>query len=153
MEQIIYREMKLDEQQTVCNLVRHVFNEFLAPAYEKVGIEEFFRFANPSAMETRIKAGGFVLVATKSDKVVGMLEFTPPNHIAMLFVSLRRQGIAKKLLLHTVARIHAANLAVSKITVNSSPYAEPIYRKLGFYQVGDMTTDHGITYIPIEREI
>lgn len=148
---MIYREMRSGEEQAVCELVRDVFNEFVAPEYGKAGIEEFFRFANPNAMKARMKAGGFVLVASRPDRVVGMLEFAPPDRIAMLFVSLRRQGIGKELLACAIRRIRAANPPVSKLTVHSSRYAEPIYRKMGFHQVGDVTTDHGITYIPMER--
>jgi len=153
MDQITYREMRCGEKQAVCDLVRQVFNEFVAPDYGTAGIEEFFRFANPTAMTTRLKAGGYVLVASTSDSLVGMLEFAPPDRIAMLFVSLRHQGIAKELLARAIRRALVVSPSVSKLTVHSSPYAEPIYRKMGFDQVGDVTTEHGITYIPMEREL
>lgn len=152
-EQIIYRDMRSGEEPIVCELVRQAFNEFVAPDYGKTGVEEFFRFANPDAIKTRLKAGGFVLVANKSERLVGMLEFVPPDHIAMLFVSFRRQGIAKQLLACAIHRVRSANLTTPKLTVHSSRYAEPIYRKLGFHQVGDVTTERGITYIPMERDI
>ena len=153
MDQITYREMRCGEEQTVCELVRQVFNEFVASDYGADGIEEFYRFANPAAMTTRAKAGGFVLVANTSDGLVGMLEFAPPDRIAMLFVSLRHQGIAKELLARAIHRAVAVIPPVSKLTAHSSPYAEPIYRKLGFNKVGDETTEHGITYIPMERDL
>ena len=153
MNKIAYREMKCGEKQAVCKLVREVFDEFVAPGYETAGIEEFFKFANPTAMATRVKAGGYVLVASTSDGLVGMLEFAPPDLIAMLFVSVQHQGIAKELLAHAIRRALVANPPVSKLTVHSSPYAEPIYRKMGFMQVGDVTTENGITYIPMERDL
>ena len=148
MRQIIYRDMKVGEEPIVCELVRQVFNECVAPDYGHAGIDEFFRFANPDAMSVRMQAGGFVLVAIRAERVVGMLEFAPPDHIALLFVSCRQQGIATELLARTVHRIR-----VTKLTVHSSRYAEPIYRKLGFYPVGDVVTDHGITYIPMDRNL
>jgi hypothetical protein len=95
MDPITYREMRYGEEQKVCELVRLVFNEFVAPDYEASGIEEFFRFANPTALTSRVKAGGFVLVASTSDRLVGMLEFAPPDHIAMLFVFLSTPGNCK----------------------------------------------------------
>ena len=153
MVQITYRELKCGEEQTVCELVRHVFNEFVAPDYEADGIEEFFRFANPAAMSTRLKAGGYVLVASTSDGLAGMLEFAPPDRIAMLFVTLRRRGIAKELLAQASCLVLAASAPVSKLTVHSSPYAESIYRRLGFSRTGDVTTEHGITYIPMEWDL
>jgi len=78
--------------------VTQVFNEFVASDYERDGIKEFFRFANPSAMRERMQSGGFVLVAYQADVLVGMLEFFLPDCIAMLFVTVRHQGIATELL-------------------------------------------------------
>ncbi len=74
-EQVIYRDMRSGEEPIVCELVRQVFNKLVAPDYGKAGAEEFFRFANPDAMKARLKAGGFVLVASRSEELVGMLEF------------------------------------------------------------------------------
>jgi len=153
MDQITYREMRCGEEQAVCDLVRQIFNKFVAFDYGTAGIEEFFRFANPTAMTTRVKAGGYVLVARTSDSLVGMLEFAPPDRIAMLFVSFRHQGIARELLARAIRHALAASPPVSKLTVHSSPYAEPIYRKMGFNQVGDVTTENGITYILMERDL
>ena len=39
---------------------------------------------------------------------------------------------------------------LSKVTVHSSPYAGPIYLKLGFNRIGNVLTEHGITCIPME---
>ena len=153
MNQISCREMKCGEEQAVCELVREVFGEFVAPDYGTAGIEEFFRFANPTAMAKRVKAGGYVLVASTSDSLVGMLEFAPPDRIAMLFVSVQHQGIAKELLALAIRRALVASPPALKLTVHSSPYAEPIYRKMGFIQVGDVNSENGITYIPMERDL
>lgn len=153
MDEIIYREIEVGEEKTVCALVRQVFNEFLAADYGEAGTEEFFSFANPVEMGKRVKAGGSVFVASASDGLVGMLEFVPPDRIAMLFVTLRQRGIAKELLSLAIDRARSASPAASKLTVHSSPYAEPIYRKMGFERVGDATVEHGITYVPMERNL
>jgi len=39
---------------------------------------------------------------------------------------------------------------LTEITVNSSPYAADIYKRLGFSAVGEQTTQDGITYIPMK---
>ncbi|ODB89640.1 hypothetical protein A3194_10840 [Candidatus Thiodiazotropha endoloripes] len=98
MKPIIYREMAAGEEQVVCDLVTQVFNEYVASDYEQDGIEEFFRFANPEAMKERMQSNGFVLVALQEDTIVGMLEFFPPEIVALLFVTVQHRGIAKKLL-------------------------------------------------------
>ena len=153
MNQIVYREMRDGEEAAVCELVRQVFDEFVASDYCKEGINEFFKFANASALKKRVQGGGFVLVASKSDRLVGMLEFTPPDRIALLFVTLRRQGISKELLQRAIVRLRTAHPPIPKLTVHSSLHAEMVYQKMGFVRTGDTTTDHGITYVPMERSL
>jgi N-acetylglutamate synthase-like GNAT family acetyltransferase len=130
--------------------VTQVFNEYVASDYGQDGIEEFFRFANPDAMKERMKSDGFVLVAQQAGALVGMLEFFSPDCIAMLFIAVQHQGIAKELLAQTISTVRALNPDLSRLAVHSSPYAEPIYQKLGFHKTGDVTTENGITYIPME---
>lgn len=153
MEQIIYQEMRAGEEADVCELVERVFHDFVAPDYRQEGIEEFFRFANPHAMAERTRSGGFVFVARQAQKLVGVLEFALPDRIAMLFVVLKQQGIAKKLLVHAIDKAKFENPGLSKVRVHSSPYAEVIYRKMGFRQIGNATNDHGIKYIPMELPV
>ena len=149
MGRIVCREMTAGEEQAVCELVRQVFNEYVASDYGQDGIEEFFRFANPGAMKERMQADGFVLVACQDDALAGMLEFFPPDRIAMLFVAVQQQGIAKELLANAIRKAQGVNPDMSCLTVHSSPFAEPIYQKLGFRQTGQRTTEKGITYIPM----
>ncbi|MBE7385644.1 MAG: hypothetical protein F6J95_030125 [Leptolyngbya sp. SIO1E4] len=66
-EQVIYRDMRSGEEPIVCELVRQVFDEFVAPDYGKAGAEEFFRFANPDAMETRLFGVPMGLLFVKQD--------------------------------------------------------------------------------------
>jgi predicted GNAT family N-acyltransferase len=153
MEPIFYREMNPGEEQEVCGLVAQVFHEYVASDYEQDGVEEFLRFADPDAMKERMKSDGFVLVAQQADVLVGMLEFFPPDRIAMLFVAIQHQGIAKELLAHTTRKARSANPDLSKVTVHSSPYAEPIYLKMGFNKIGNARTEHGVMYIPMELKL
>ena len=150
---IIYREMNAGEEQTVCDLVEQVFNQFVAEDYEKEGINEFFRFANPDAIKERIRSGNCVLVACQNVELVGMLEFSLPDRIALLFVSARHQGVAKNLLAKAVAKICSLNPGLTKLTVHSSPYAEVAYQKMGFNKTGNTITENGITYIPMELSL
>lgn len=150
MDTIVYREMNTGEEQAVCDLVTHVFNEFVASDYAYDGIKEFFQFANPSAMNERMQSDGFVLVAYQADVLVGILEFVLPDCIAMLFVTVQHQGVATELLTQAISKARALNPELSKLTVHSSPYAEPFYQKMGFQKTGNSMTENGITYIPME---
>ncbi len=142
--------MNTGEEQAVCNLVTQVFNEFVALDYEQDGIDEFFRFANPIAMKQRMQSDGFVLVAYQAGVLVGMLEFFLPDCIAMLFITVQNQGIATELLSQAISKVRTFDPVLSKMTVHSSLYAELIYQKMGFRKTGNVTTENGITYIPME---
>ena len=53
MGPIVYREMISGEEQAVCDFVKQVFNELVAPDYAREGVEEFFRFVDASAIAER----------------------------------------------------------------------------------------------------
>ncbi|MCW8914534.1 MAG: GNAT family N-acetyltransferase [Magnetovibrio sp.] len=150
MERTTYRKMAADEEQAVITLVTDVFNEFVAQDYEEDGIEEFFKFANSEALIKRLQNGGFVLVAEHDGSLVGALEYYPPDCIAMLFVTLRQHGIAKGLMSRAIKKIVTSDPTLPKLVVHSSPYAVPIYEKMGFCQSGDRQKENGIDYIPME---
>jgi GNAT superfamily N-acetyltransferase len=150
MDPIVYQTMRPGEEAAVCDLIAHVFNERVAPDYAREGVDAFFRFANPRAMAERVRSGGFALVARQAGTLVGALEFVLPDHIALLFVTRREQGIAKALMARAIDRARSQNPALSRITVHSSPYAEAAYQRMGFRPSGSETTDHGIRYIPME---
>ena len=150
MESFTYREMIAGEEQNVCDLANKVFAEFVGPEYEEAGSNEFHRFTKPANMRQRIQSGGFVLVACEKVKIVGMIEFVPPDRIAMLFVSIQGQGIATELIKRAVKKAQVEIPGIKKVTVHSSPYAEAFYSKVGFRKTGDPIKDHGIKYIPME---
>lgn len=149
IEAIAYRAVQPGEEGKVCAFVRGVFDAFVAPDYDETGVNEFRCFADPRAMSRRRASGSFVLLAVLGERTLGMIELMPPNHIALLFVARRRHGIARALLSRAVAWARARDADIRKITVNSSPYAEPAYEALGFVRTADRTTRDGITYIPM----
>lgn len=85
MQNLIYREMETGEEEAMIALVKEAFNEFVAPNCEEAGVEEFFRFANSEALKDRIQNSGFVLAAEHERTLAGVLEFLPPNRIAIFF--------------------------------------------------------------------
>lgn len=46
-----------------------------------------------------------------------------------------------------------AKIQVEEITVNSSPYAEKIYKKMGFTATAPEQITNGIRYIPLRFQI
>lgn len=68
------------------------------------------------------------------------------THIALFFVEgkYHRQGIGKRLC-QTVQSVNNSN----KMTVNSSPYAVPIYHKLGFKDTDTEQVVNGLRFTPM----
>ena len=87
--------------------------------------------------------------------MVGVLAFRDITHISLLFVkkSHHRRGIAKELLRIGINDIKNANEDITQITVNSSPYAVNIYKKLGFLPIDKMKEKDGIKYTPMKMTI
>jgi GNAT superfamily N-acetyltransferase len=148
-DDISYRFMNKGEEAKVCSLMEKVFNEFVAPDYGVEGINEFFKFANPLALADRGGSEQVVVVAEQGSDLVGIIEMRECEHIAMLFVSSRQKGIAKELINRAVEECRKRQPEIKRITVNSSPFAEPIYSKMGFKQTGPFQEKNGITFVPM----
>ena len=69
------------------------------------------------------------------------------THLALFFVdgNHHRQGVGRSLW-NTVLEENTSPI----ITVHSSLYAVDVYKKLGFIIVGELQSDDGISYVPME---
>jgi predicted GNAT family N-acyltransferase len=147
--------MEPGEEQKVCELVRDVFNEFVAPFYAKEGLDEFLRYADPILLSKRSKSNHFTLLAEEAGNLVGVIELRDFNHISLLFVAsnAQHQGIAKQLLHEAleIARTNKPNL--SEVSVHSSPNAVDAYERLGFRVEAGEKLEHGIRYIPMRMQL
>jgi len=150
---IHYRFMKTGEEGRVCALIEKVFNEFVAPDYGQECVDEFFKFANPMAMARRKGPEQVVIIAEKGTDIVGVIEMRSFNHIAMLFVGSRGEGIAKGLFKKAVNVCLKRHPDIKTITVNSSPFAESIYSKMGFKTTGRKQKKNGIIFVPMACDL
>lgn len=125
-------------------LVWDVFLEFEAPEYSQEGIDEFKRFIDGETVEmTREIHGAF----EGSDLLGVIATRNEGSHIALFFVKkeYHNKGIGRKLFKAILP------LTESKfITVNSSPYAVKVYRKLGFAETDSEQLTNGIRYVPMK---
>ncbi len=145
------RPLREAEIQTASALVRRVFAEFEAPDYAQEGIDVFHRFIAPEALAEQFRSGSLKLWgAFRQDTLAGVAAVRNQNHICLLFVdkSYHRQGIARALF-SAVRDFCSTDPAISRITVNSSPYAVGIYRKLGFTATDAERIADGIRFTPM----
>ncbi|MCG2768002.1 MAG: GNAT family N-acetyltransferase [Anaerolineae bacterium] len=150
-----YRFMRSGEESTVCTLVTRVFNEFVAPEYSDDGVEEFLKYVEPGSLLERSQQNHFVLVALLLEEIVGMIEVRDYGHISLLFVDKRFQriGIGRELLRKSLEICFSHKPGLLQVSVNSSPYAMEVYRRLGFRQKGPRQTVKGICFDPMVLEL
>lgn len=137
----------IDNLDILSNLVLTSFNKFIASDYSKIGQDTFYSFFDKGTMLLKtIENNDFVIIAKDKEKTVGLISTRAKSHISLLFVdeNYHGKGIARKLL-NTLL----INIDTDTLTVNSSPFAEKIYEKLGFTITGQMTEKDGIKSIPM----
>lgn len=137
------REIRQEEVEKVLSLVWKVFQEYEAPDYTKEGVEEFYKSIHDENYLSKLCwYGAFV-----QEELVGIIATrNEGTHIALFFVEgkYHRQGIGKRLC-QTVQSVNNSN----KMTVNSSPYAVPIYHKLGFKDTDTEQVVNGLRFTPM----
>jgi GNAT superfamily N-acetyltransferase len=133
------------------DLVWKVFLEFEAPDYSRQGIEEFRKFISYNSIVEKFDNGELHFWGCiDNDELTGIIVTRRINHICMLFVKkeYHRRGIATSLF-QTVKERCKSQKNISKITVNSSPYAVEFYHHLGFVDTDREQTVNGIRFTPM----
>jgi ribosomal protein S18 acetylase RimI-like enzyme len=152
-DNIIINDFQTGRENLVCDFVKKVFDEFVAPDYSEEGNNTFYDYIDPVKMKERISSGKtFILLAEEGENIAGMIEMRDFNHISLLFVDRKYQGqgIAKDLYDRAIKICRENSNESIEFTVNSSPFAVEIYEKLGFIKTEDEKITNGIRYIPMK---
>ncbi len=138
------REITGTQLPEAMGLVWKVFLEFEAPEYSQEGVDEFKAFIDSQIAEMTIEIHG----AFEGNALLGVIATrNEGSHIALFFVKKEHhnKGIGRKLF-ESILPITKSRI----ITVNSSPYAASIYRKLGFIDTDTEQLTNGIRYVPMQ---
>ena len=94
------------------------------------------------------------LVALAEDRLVGVLGVRENRHLLHLFVAelFQRQGIARRLWDRARSDVLAVEAEV-EMTVRSSVYAVPVYRRFGFEVSGPRVDAEGVSWVPMRQVI
>lgn len=138
------RECTPEERSRALALALDVFMQYVAPDYSSEGVETFRAFVGGTeAAESLAIYGAF-----EGETLAGMIA-TRNNggHITLFFVDSRyhRHGVGRALV-EKVASLCPDDL----LTVHSSPYAVPVYEKLGFSAICEERLNDGIRYTPMK---
>lgn len=136
-------------------LIKSVFDEFIGYKFSKKGRKEFYHFISFENIITKYKEKKLIFFGYFLDnKLVGVIALRDESHISLLFVDKNYQGrgIAKALFKEIVS-ICESDYSITKISVNSSPYAINFYRKIGFLAIEKEKVKNGIRFTPMEYVI
>lgn len=137
--------------EELTNLVIETFNEFVGVDYSEEGKNSFYEFINDGKIFTNmLLAHEFLITAKVNQEIVGIITTRERAHISLLFVrkDYQGRGISRDLLESLLDLTEKETL-----TVNSSPYALEIYKKLGFVIQENLQEKDGIKFIPMEMQV
>lgn len=139
---------KIDDLQIgqALDLIWETFLQFEAPDYSAEGLQSFRAFIENKEILQTLEFWG----AYDDGELKGVIAANENRkHICCFFVKAEyhRQGIGKKLW-----EFLLDNSQNEIITVNSSPYAVPVYHKLGFADTDTEQLTDGIRYTPMKFE-
>ncbi len=144
---ISIRQAETGDATEISNLICSVAHYFTTdPA--GVGAGKFLKTITPKAIAGYIDSDNFYyLVAVNGGNIAGVGAIKDSSHLYHLFVRETYQGqhIAWKLW-HKLA----PKLTGSRITVNSTLHAVPVYHKFGFIVSGPTVKKDGIAFVPME---
>lgn len=143
----IFHEINQNNLVEALDLVKETFDTS-ANHYGPEGVDSFYHFIDETNVKKSLSTGDMVLYgAYTNHSLVGVLGIRQSTHICLLFVdkNYHRQGIARDLFNNWKKTLKQP----ASITVNSSPYAIPVYKKLGFSPIKPAQTIDGITFVPM----
>jgi len=144
-----------EDLKPALDLIMDVFMEFEAPEYSEEGINEFKTFNRYEDVVSKFEKGELCFWGCRiDDRLAGVIAVRDISHICLLFVrkEYHRRGIARALFNQVLGSCQSRG-DVSKITVNSSPYAVNVYHRLGFLDTNTEQTVNGIRFTPMEYHL
>lgn len=138
-----YRELGKVDRPAALDLVWRVFLQDLAPDYSQEGIDEFCNSIHDEAYLRLLRIYG----AVEDGQIRGVIATrNNDTHIVLFFVDgdCRGQGIGRELFALVAGRNN-----ISRMTVHASPYALPVYRRLGFQETAPQQEANGLRYTPM----
>lgn len=145
---------KYGEENAIEQLIRKVYDEFVAPDYTDEGNKTFYDFIIPKNIVERVSKGSLIFTAKEDGRIIGMIELKKYNHLSLLFVdkNYHRQGISHELF-NRILKAVRDKKKIKFIDVNSSIYAVSVYLKLGFKITGKIKKMSGIKFVPMKYDL
>ena len=141
------RQLQVNEYDRALTLSLDVFIQCGKSDFDEEGLETFKNFIYNKDLVNELTIYG----AFEGESLIGLIATkNEGKHISLFFITpmYHGKGIGKRLFEAAIQ-----DKPVSEMTVNSSSYAIPIYRKFGFEPICEEQTTHGMKYTPMRRTI
>lgn len=138
-----------EDLEAISRLIAETFKAYAESDMSAEGRENFLSVTTAEALAKRWSEDRIARVAWKDGKPVGYLEVSGAGRVHLFFTDKDHigQGIGRRLF-----DLVLAEGRWTRLTVNSSPYAVPVYEHLGFIATAGRTTKDGITFVPMAKE-
>lgn len=148
------RQARPEEADEICRLILCSFEAKVAIDYSPEGIDFFRSISKIEDCAQRLRSGNPAWVhVDEADAVDGYIELRDVHHVTRFFVAPHRMGEGIGKALHEVAQAHCRGAGLEKMTVFSSPFAVPVYARLGYVVTGPEESPHGLRYVPMEKAL
>lgn len=147
LDEVTIQPLEKTEAASAITFAWEVFQQFKAFEYSQAGIDEFYQTIHDEKWLCTLRIYG----AFSNHKLIGMIAIGDQgNHISLFFIKKEYHGKGiGRLLLQSIQCENTSGF----ISVNSSPYAVPIYQKLGFIESANEQVVNGIRFIPMQMEL
>lgn len=124
--------------------------QFFTLQPDGAGAEEFLKTISADALAKCLANPRFsYFKGLEGGALAGVVAVRDGSHLYHLFVdaSFQRRGLSHQLWDHARAAVREANPGY--FTVNSTPYAQPVYERFGFVATGPRVETKGIAFVPM----
>lgn len=151
---IAVRPARAEDAAAISALVTELTRRYVLPDQPPQAAAPLLEWMSAATIAERIGAGQRHHMAEIGGRPVGVVATRDDSHLNLLFVDVafHGRGIARRLWeVALAACIESAR--PERITVNSSAFAVPAYRRLGFVELGPAALDRGVMVTPMEYRI
>ncbi len=148
------RRAGTEDAEAISQLIRGLARYFTLDP-QGHGAEAFLKSIEPSAIKGYISASNFsYFIGHVESQLAGVVAVRDNTHLYHLFVGqeFQGQGLSSQLWQHAKTSAAAAGNRVA-FTVNSTPYAVPVYERFGFKASGPRVETNGIAYVPMRLDL
>ena len=152
-DSISYRLIEPGEEEETFAMINRGFNAYVRGDFTSEGVEEFYRAVRIMVFER--PSNHFIVVAESNSQIVGMIDVKENHHISIFFVepSCMGKGIGRGLLTHAIMLCQQNKPDFIELEVHSSPWAVPVYSRLGFEPTGPEQESRGICYTRMIKKL